>query len=596
MTATFICPYPLVHFDSFPAHTETFEVYPGSQCAVPCPTLDFSDNHWRKMKSNLSVLILVAFLSSGGVLLAHVVDYNKLERNYYRIMFSAGFFSYSAIIGMFMILNRNDELICDSSAHYIPRNGFCLFQAASTIWFMTWTEIWLLNLVYDLYCKVCDSCEELYLQRARLKRCTVAGLIVPTIVTAIPCFAHNIGFDYEANVPICLYLVSDTNSYFWYSFMIPCYTLLLLSIGFMIACAWRIHNIFIGSKHYETALSGEREITPSPPKFQSSLVNSKTNSDQTEPLHSHVDPLQRIRSGSNQSSNNSGGSGNNYNTSKGMIADDASCEEEDDEANYFGSVSATDINRNSFDINISYTVRESEVSYTGKGSNVSGSVNGAQPQQNSGAKVGTAGNDPLAALQAISNSELWNNRPSYSSPETVTNGQPNNRLDNADEEDDTLFSVDFDEATQAEILESMNSTTSMKSQHSRSYNVSQRIRKNLMLTKNRRFYIRALWVYHRRSIFFVLIFSVMSISLLYYIYQLFYIQFDEYVDAGNSFAACLVTASLNCAVQTEEGVASCAQESCPSYPFPDKVPNIVEVCVFMNVVAPKGYNWHISLG
>jgi hypothetical protein len=653
----FICPAPLVHFESRPAHTETYEVYPGTQCAVPCPTLDYSSTQWTHMKETLLIMIMIAFISSGGVLASHLVDRRKYERNYYRIMFSAGFFSYSLIIGLFMILNRNDDLICDGPAHYIPKNGYCLFQAASTIWFMAWTEIWLFNLVYDLYCKVVDSSEDSITQRKRLRWCTIAGLIIPSIITAIPCFATNIGFDYEANVPICLYIMSDTDKYFWFSFIVPLYLLLVVSMCFMIACAWRIHCIFINSKHYEkAALSGDREITRkrlSKGSKRSSTRHSKNNSKQdssssnTEPTATGVVGTDNFLLGSG--SGGGGGGNNHYNSSidtnnSGYGRDSPSrrertssphanstnsdeqkanidskvksfnskhiiIEEDEEEGQSFdgrGSLTATEINANSFDYNLSYACRDSEISNPlsdrqsiGSNHNYNNRTGGEQQYRKDPKPVS---NDPLSALQAISSSEQWNNNNNNTSlSDVVANSNSNttsphyydyNRNERNDEGDDGddddeeedgdghLYSVDFEDThqAQADLLNSSTGGGGGSGSHGKSYSassVSQRIRHNLVLTKHGMAYLRAIWMYHRRSIAFVIIFTVMAFTQLHYIYELFYNKFGYYVNSGNAFVNCLVTESYLCPNRTQTAVNEWVRTKCGSYP--EHVPNIFEV-------------------
>jgi hypothetical protein len=56
------------------------------------------------------------------------------------------------------------------------------------------------------------------------------------------------------NIPICFYIISENSNYLRYSFIPPYTLLLIITLGYTLACAWRIHKVLILSKHYRLYL------------------------------------------------------------------------------------------------------------------------------------------------------------------------------------------------------------------------------------------------------------------------------------------------------------------------------------------------------
>lgn len=243
---SFICPYPLIPYNasSTPSGSSTIEA--NEYCAVPCPTFALRPRQWDAITVGVTVFSIASFVLSLTVFLAHLPQF---KRYYIRIMFIAGFMLNSLSLATFMFANQKDSIVCSADkAHYFERSPICVLQATILIWTFLWTELWSVILAFDTYLHVT-------LQHKRYKglrtRYTIAALIVPTVITAIPVAYQTVGFDPNANIPFCLYLVTQYKSVYWVSFVIPFYTFLFISLGFTLACAWRIHEVFISSKHYE---------------------------------------------------------------------------------------------------------------------------------------------------------------------------------------------------------------------------------------------------------------------------------------------------------------------------------------------------------
>lgn len=243
--STFYCPEPLLTFipSQIPDYTTTLVAY--QNCAVPCPSLDLNSTEWSNLQNLILYLVMISFFLSSSSFLAHIMEFRRF---YIRIMFIGGFLFNSTVIGSFMLLNRDSGIVC-SGVHYIEKSSWCIFQASATIFLFIWTETWSAILAYDTYQHICSEMK--YHNTDQLRTIyTVVASVISTIFTAIPLALGNLGFDPKANIPICLYLVSGNSTVFWTCFVAPFYFLLLVSLYYTVRCALRIHAIFISSNHY----------------------------------------------------------------------------------------------------------------------------------------------------------------------------------------------------------------------------------------------------------------------------------------------------------------------------------------------------------
>jgi len=172
-------------------------------------------------------------------------------------MFISGFFFNGLVLSIFFITNGIDySVTCDTNAHYIEKGPLCLFQAAFLIFLYIWVEIWSLIFAYDMYLHISSSVTAYDIPTLRYRYMLVA-VTLSCVITAIPVFANNIGFDPEANVPFCMYMLSENKNYFWYIFMLPLMALLILATGYAIMGTVRMNEIFVGA----TSSSGRNKLT-----------------------------------------------------------------------------------------------------------------------------------------------------------------------------------------------------------------------------------------------------------------------------------------------------------------------------------------------
>jgi hypothetical protein len=249
---SFICPAPLVYFNTNQTSHDGYEAHVvGYNCAVPCPTVIYSDQQWDFLADTVLYTSGIACVLSLAVFLAHVREF---KRYYIRIMFISGFVVNSFIMFTFQLMNRGDAVVCHGEAEYVPRASMCMIQSVSSIWMLIWAHTWSVIMSYDTYLHVMLVYK--HDQKERLQYIyTLVGFLIPTILTIFPVAFQTVGFDYQANLPICLYLVSSFNWVFWFSFVVPFYVLLTISLVFTLAISRRIHQVFISSGHYQLDLA-----------------------------------------------------------------------------------------------------------------------------------------------------------------------------------------------------------------------------------------------------------------------------------------------------------------------------------------------------
>ena len=282
---------------SFPDYT-TLYTSGIDGCAVPCPNLVYSKDEWNQLQLTLGVIVAMAFFTSLASLLSHILEY---KRFYILVMFIGGFCLNSLVFGLFLLINRDDSIVCYDEAHYIKQAPFCVFQAATLIFLFLWIEIWSVILAYDSYLYIYYYCE--YGKQKKMNtdmyrtRYFIISFIVALSVTFIPLLSNDLGYDPKANIPICFFLGTKTatSMYFWFSFFFPFYFLLLIFLILSIFGIWRINQIFVNSA--PTAVSSAHRISALDSNLGvedgvklGNVVNKSENKLQQDLLaHSHID-------------------------------------------------------------------------------------------------------------------------------------------------------------------------------------------------------------------------------------------------------------------------------------------------------------------
>lgn len=239
----FICPLPLVLTDG-PSDTTIWAYEPGN-CAVPCPSIAYEDDEWDGNVILYRTVSFVSLILSLLVFINHMCQFSP--RKYIRIMFIGGFLFASFILTIFLHKNKHSEVICNTNAHYVESAPLCVFQAAAYIFSVCWIISWSCIFAWDVYSQVRNNFSISYManRMSYNMRFTLLAFLFSSIVTILPLSAGNLGFDPKANMPICLYLVSDDSSYFWLTFFLPLVVMVVVCnvIGF--ATVVEIQRIYV---------------------------------------------------------------------------------------------------------------------------------------------------------------------------------------------------------------------------------------------------------------------------------------------------------------------------------------------------------------
>lgn len=202
MADDFLCPAPLVGYN--PESTSAGEVISAATgCAIPCPSLLYSDNEWDTMKDVLFVGSLVSMISSFLVLISHLQNEGDFNKYYLRIQFIGGFFALSLICFIFQVCNQQDALTCNNESHFRIQSPLCVFQAFCTVYVFLWIEYWSFILALDAYLLIRQRAilisyglrSQQQQQTSRRRMYTLIGLLFCTSLSIIPLLAKNYGFD-----------------------------------------------------------------------------------------------------------------------------------------------------------------------------------------------------------------------------------------------------------------------------------------------------------------------------------------------------------------------------------------------------------------
>jgi hypothetical protein len=162
MNATFFCPYPLVGYDPSIFIDGATIIEAGPNCAIPCPSVDFTSDEWNFWVSMLSFFVIVSCITSTLSFVSHMLEF---QRFFILNMFIGGFMSNSFVQLLFLILNTNNDVVCagEGSYAYIERGQMCKFQSAATIFLFIWTESWSVFLALDTYLHITSGTLYIYL-------------------------------------------------------------------------------------------------------------------------------------------------------------------------------------------------------------------------------------------------------------------------------------------------------------------------------------------------------------------------------------------------------------------------------------------------
>lgn len=250
-----ICPEPLATATS----SEHYTWYVYGNCTVPCPTIEYTEYEWNAMVSLLRILSTIALVLSFFSLSSHLYNFDKY---FIQCMFIGGFFVESLATVIFLYANGGNAIVCDGSSHFIERSTLCIIQAAVLIFSMLWVEVWSVIFMYDLYINITSVVTKARKAKNRYIYVAIAT-IISTALTMVPIVENNLGFDPEANIPFCLYMISETDVYFWYTLFLPLVTLIFISITYAILVAIRMNQIFVMNNNIDIELS-KRSINDAP--------------------------------------------------------------------------------------------------------------------------------------------------------------------------------------------------------------------------------------------------------------------------------------------------------------------------------------------
>jgi hypothetical protein len=247
----FICPFPLVHqsreYSSSYQGEEAIWAFEEGECAVRCPTITYTEGEWHSLVVVTTALVVFGTLSGLSSLAYHV--WNIHQPGFFtKAMFIVGFVVSGLAMAIFLGVNGADrqDLVCNGNGLYVRRNPFCVIQAFCTIYFFTWTQVWSVALCLDTYLNVIYRAR---LPTMQLQRYYMAAtIIIPGVIGIIPLAAGNLGFDPQANIPICLYLFSENSLYFWFTFYMPTFVAAIAVVSLSIASFVKLNQIFIESE------------------------------------------------------------------------------------------------------------------------------------------------------------------------------------------------------------------------------------------------------------------------------------------------------------------------------------------------------------
>jgi len=172
-------------------------------------------------------------------------------------MFIAGFCASSTLMTTFLFANTDDTVTCSGRAHYIEQSEICVIQAFCLVFCFSWVVCWSVIFSLDVYHQVVSLTPH-YDSSEYHWRYTMVAVVVSLIIAVIPFAAGNLGFDPEANIPICFYLISHNEYYFWYTFFTPLCILIVSCTAITIVGMYKIQRIYTNSREYDEFMRLQR--------------------------------------------------------------------------------------------------------------------------------------------------------------------------------------------------------------------------------------------------------------------------------------------------------------------------------------------------
>jgi hypothetical protein len=511
---TVFCPEPLVY--EYHSQDTTLWASEEFNCAVPCPTISFTNKEWKAMTNTFLFVMLISALCI-SFMFSRIVK----TRSYIRSMFIAGFLIYTIVLVLFLFGNLNDKIVCSSEGHYVERDPFCIFQAAVTIFSIILTQVWSVILSFDSYLHISSRVHTNYTFKMR-KQYLGLGFGLPFLCALIPLVADNLGFDPKANLPMCLYMFSEEKAYFWITLFLPFFVLNFLCLGLTLAGIVKIQRVLVLSRSPGTRIS----------------------------LHATGD-TSRIESRNQQPS--------------APDEEDERATEED----FASSVDeASDAQRSSLpEVNAETPQPVAMRPELGPGDLISPLLS---PDYQ------------YYADQSFMIEEVDFDRNSAYNPRYETPVDPNCLTNVTDSGPNTIADSKASSAMPFQTHKQVsNASLRVDSSQSSSLKWSQiwssrrglsgsaespSLSASTSRIRSWEYIIRKTLKYNGRLILFLTTFCLTTFFVIPILVEMNYVNYNDYNDSAESFVECLLTASVLCPVQTQNGVDNCAKDACGTHP------------------------------
>jgi hypothetical protein len=542
MNRTFLCPAPLVY--AYDDSETVLWAFRDGNCASPCPTITYTKEEWTFLTTCVFYLALASIVSTSTALIILISEFSKL---FLRAMFVLGFLVSATISLAFFAGNSDNSLVCNGEAHFVQKGTFCMFHASVVVFLFLWVEIWSVLLSIDTYMHIVSRTSADHITYWRKRYLTIAFTFC-TFMTLIPLCAGNLGFDPYANLPFCLYLFSDNESYFWWTLFAPFCILNAFCLILTIAGAVRIHQIFVSTSKYtsSSACSSGAAVTV-PVDSDMSAVNVLSDSLKRQ-VRERDSTYEYEEDGSEHVDDDSYSEGSNR-----MVSQDSASTLSLAQGGGFLS-----LNPNLYGGTLSYN--EPLVL-----PQVQSTQNPLSPTTSSSERIVSSRLDRNRGHDDVPwrDSESWGNEIPSPTLRVGSGGTDNSskvsavRFINRDSFPNEISSSGSTRPSELSGSEGRKTWIS---------SVGKKIKKgkiNLNLLKES---LR----YNGRSILFVIVFCVTTMYVAPSLYYINSVKYDAYVQGSVDYVECLVYSSFICEIQTQKGVDACAMARCGAFPG-DKV-------------------------
>lgn len=172
-------------------------------------------------------------------------------------MFITGFCASSIVTTMFLFANSDNSVTCHGRAHFVEQSEICVIQAFCLVFCFAWVVSWSVIFSLDVYYQVVSLSLSYDSSQYHLQY-TLAAALVSLTMAVIPFAAGNLGFDPEANIPICFYLISHNENFFWYTFFAPMGIMIAACTVITIVGLYKIQRIYTNSRVYDDFIRQQR--------------------------------------------------------------------------------------------------------------------------------------------------------------------------------------------------------------------------------------------------------------------------------------------------------------------------------------------------